>query len=122
LEDKLHALGLAVLAWGGCMANKAAGMDASAWAAWVQAGGSILAILAGFGTMYVQNRLASITRERERKRRAEVVAFRLGGWLTDTGVSLDLALKACTEGLIAASSAPPRSLSSLIDGIRLRRA
>ena len=36
----------------GVIATKAAGMDASAWAAWVQAVFSVLAICAGFLTMY----------------------------------------------------------------------
>jgi hypothetical protein len=97
-------------------------LKAGDWAAWVQAVGSILAIGAGFATMYIQNRLANNARKRERERRAEVVAFRLIGWLTETGECLELALKACNEGLITASSGPPRSLSSVIDGIRLRRA
>jgi hypothetical protein len=98
--------------------TKAADIDP----AWVQAVGSILAILAGFGTVVYQNRHAARVREAERARRAEVVAFRLTGWLVDTGVSLDIALRACDEGLKTASSGPPRSLSSVVDGLRLRRA
>ena len=97
-------------------------MTAEAWAAWVQAGGSIAAIIAGFGVMYLQNRHTDRVQGAERARRAEVVAFRLSGWLADTGVSLDIALRACDEGLKTASSGPPRSLSSVVDGLRLRRA
>jgi hypothetical protein len=50
-------------------------MTAEAWAAWVQAGGSILAIAAGFGTVIYQNRHADKVQEAERERRAEVVAL-----------------------------------------------
>jgi hypothetical protein len=83
VEDRLHALGSAVLAWCGCTANKAAAMEASAWAAWVQAVFSVVAIGAGFLTMYLQNRHADAIREAERKRGAEVVVFRVSGWLAE---------------------------------------
>jgi uncharacterized membrane protein len=54
-------------------------MTAEAWAAWVGAGGSILAIGAGFLTMFLQNRRADRAQEAERARQAEVVAYRLSG-------------------------------------------
>jgi hypothetical protein len=61
------------------IATKVAGMDATAWAAWVQAVGSVLAIGAGFLTMYLQNRRADNALRAERRSRAEVVALRLSG-------------------------------------------
>jgi len=62
------------------------------WAA-VQAVGSILAIVAGFGIAFWQNKQAAILRqqdrddrERDRNDRAEVVAYRLSVWLSEVGV------------------------------------
>jgi hypothetical protein len=60
-------------------------MTAEGWAAWVQAIGSIVAIGSGFATVYVQNRRSDTLRERDRAERAEVVAFRLSGWLREVG-------------------------------------
>ena len=60
-------------------------MDTGQWAAWVQAGGSIAAICAGFGYVYVQTRWQDERRERDRADRAEVVAYRLSGWLSEVG-------------------------------------
>lgn len=60
-------------------------MNAGELAAWVQAIGSILAILAGFGFVFLQNRLANRQRMRDRADRAEVVAYRLSGWLSEVG-------------------------------------
>jgi hypothetical protein len=45
------------------------GMGAEAWAAWVQAIGSVLAIVAGFGTLGYQNRRNDKLREIDRKSR-----------------------------------------------------
>jgi len=59
-------------------------MDANGWAA-VQAIGSIVAIAAGFATVFLQNWLANRQRERDRADRAEVVAYRLSGWLGEVG-------------------------------------
>ncbi len=67
-------------------------LRAGDWAAWVQAVGSIAAICAGFGTVYWQSRKAEELRkqdralsERDRHDRADVVAFRLSGWLSEVG-------------------------------------
>jgi hypothetical protein len=60
-------------------------MTTADWAAWVQAVGSIAAIGAGFATLYFQNRRADKLRERDRTDRAEVVALRLSGWLSEVG-------------------------------------
>lgn len=60
-------------------------MTAEAWAAWVQAIGSIVAIGSGFATVYVQNRRTDTLREHDRADRAEIVAFRLSGWLREVG-------------------------------------
>jgi hypothetical protein len=59
-------------------------------AAWVQALGSIAAIATGFRAVYVQNNLANNQREKDRADRAEVVAFRLSGWLGEVGARLKL--------------------------------
>lgn len=77
---------------------KAAGMDATAWAG-VQAIGSILAILAGFGYVVLQNWHADVVREAERVRRAEVVAYGLSGWIAEIGIRIDQALAKCQERL-----------------------
>jgi hypothetical protein len=103
----------------GVIATKAAGMDASAWAAWVQAVFSVLAICAGFLTMYLQNRHADKAREAERARGAEVVAYRLSGWIADAGVRLEMALRTCQDRQSKVSSGPPRSLPVVIDELRL---
>jgi hypothetical protein len=94
----LHAVGPEVLAWLGWLvrlpcsiATKAAAFDP----AWVQAIGSIVAIAAGFVTVYIQNRLANGVRERERKRRAEVVAYRVSAWLDEVGARVERALTIC---------------------------
>jgi hypothetical protein len=44
-----------------------------------------LAILAGFGFVFLQNRLANRQRMRDRADRAEVVAYRLSGWVGEVG-------------------------------------
>ena len=74
-------------------------LKAGDWAAWVQAIGSIAAICAGFGTAIWQNKKASRLREldrseqeRERASRAEVVALRLYGWLSEVGTRIRLRL------------------------------
>ena len=59
-------------------------------AAWVQAVGSILAICAGFGTVWWQSQEAERARERDRASRAEVIAFRLSGWLSEVGSRVKL--------------------------------
>jgi hypothetical protein len=99
------------------IATKAAGMDASAWAAWVQAVGSVLAIGAGFLTMYLQNRHADEIREAERARGEEVVVFRVSGWLADLGHRTKLALKECEVGRANASLGGV--LSDVISKLRL---
>jgi hypothetical protein len=68
-------------------------MTAEGWAAWVQAIGSIVAIGSGFATVYVQNRRSDTLRERDRADRAEVVAFRLSGWLSEVGLRVLLKLE-----------------------------
>jgi hypothetical protein len=85
----------------------------------VQAVFSILAICAGFVTMYLQNRHADKAREAERIRGAEVVAYRLSGWLADIDTRVKLALKECREGQTNASQGPPRILSDVITKLRL---
>jgi hypothetical protein len=60
-------------------------MKGSDWAAWVQAVGSIAAICAGFGYVYVQRRWQDKENRRDRDERAEIVAFRLSGWLSEVG-------------------------------------
>ena len=72
-------------------------LKAADWAAWVGAIGSILAICAGFGTTIWQNRRANelrgqdkAEREHDRSDRAEVVAFRLSGWLSEVGSRLEV--------------------------------
>ena len=72
-------------------------LKAGEWAAWVQAIGSILAIGAGFGTMFLQNRHADRVQEAERVRRAEVVAYRLSGWSTEARYKIESALKSCKD-------------------------
>jgi hypothetical protein len=74
--------------------------DPTGWAA-IQAVGSILAICAGFGTAYWQNSTAIELRkqdraliDRDRTDRAEVVAFRLSGWLSEVGSRVLLRLEA----------------------------
>ena len=95
----MDAVGSEVLAWlgwllalPGSIAIKAAGMNASEWAAWVQAVGSILAIVAGFGTVFYQNRHTDKMQESDRKSRAEVVALRLSVWLSEIGGRVDISL------------------------------
>ena len=61
-------------------------LKAGDWAAWVQAVGSIAAVCAGFGYVYVQTRWQDERRERDRADRAEVVAYRLSGWLGEVGL------------------------------------
>ena len=75
-------------------------LKAGDWAAWVQAVGSIAAICAGFGTAYYQSWKANdlrnkdrVERERDRADRAEVVAFRLSGWLGEVGSRVGVRLK-----------------------------
>jgi hypothetical protein len=121
---KLDSLGSEVLAWlgwlvalPGSIATKAAGMDASAWAAWVQAVFSVIAIGVGFLTMYLQNRHADAMREAERARGAEVVVFRVSGWLADIGQRIKLALKECQAGRADASRGG--ILSDVIAKLRL---
>lgn len=73
--------------------------DATGWAA-IQAIGSIVAVGAGFLAAYLQNRTALKLRkqdvaliERDRADRAEVVAFRLSGWLSEVGSRILLKLE-----------------------------
>ena len=73
-------------------------LKAGDWAAWVQAIGSIAAICAGFATVYWQSRKAEELRkqdralsERDRRDRANVVAFRLSGWLSEVGSRIQAA-------------------------------
>jgi hypothetical protein len=91
----LHAVGPEVLAWLGWLvalpcsiATKAAGMDASAWAAWVQAVFSLAAI----GVVIRQNYLEKKRRERDRDDRATVVAARLSIWLVEIGALIEIRL------------------------------
>ena len=67
-------------------------MSAEAWAAWVQAIGSIIAIVAGFGTLGYQNWRNDRLGETERKNRAEVVVLRLDERLIDIGKRIETAL------------------------------
>jgi hypothetical protein len=60
-------------------------LKAGDWAGWVQAAGSIAAVCAGFGYVYIQTRWQDERRERDRADRAEVVAYRLSGWLGEVG-------------------------------------
>jgi len=94
-------------------------MTAEAWAAWVQAVGSILAIGAGFLTMYLQNRHADRVQKAERSRQAEVVAYRLSGWLSEAGVRISRAFGACQAAQAKAASGPPRNIADLIPELRL---
>jgi hypothetical protein len=88
-------------------------MDASAWAAWVQAVGSVLAIGAGFATMFLQNRHSDRMQEAERARRAEVVAYRVSVWLAEVGASIEHTLKKCRESRANLPSGPPMVTSYL---------
>lgn len=122
----MHAVGGEALAWLGWLlalpisiATKAAGMDASAWAAWVQAVFSVIAIGVGFGSVVYQNRRTDQSEEAERERRAEVVAYRLSGWIVEIGGRIDLALQTCHAQLSKASQGPPRLVSDLIAELRL---
>jgi hypothetical protein len=74
-------------------------MTAEGWAAWVQAIGSIVAIGSGFATVYVQNRRSDTLKEHDRADRAEVVAFRLSGWLSEVGLRVLLKLEDYDEVL-----------------------
>jgi hypothetical protein len=85
-------------------------MTAEAWAAWVQAGGSIVAIIAGFGTVIYQNRHSDRTQEAERGRRAEVVAYRLIGWIGEASIRINRSLTRCHEA--QAEAAKERRLAS----------
>jgi hypothetical protein len=94
----LHAVGGEALAWLDWLLTlpssawtKAAGMDP----AWVQAVGSIIAIGAGFLTMFLQNRHADKVQKAERSRRAEVVAYRLSGWITEIAARIQVTLRTC---------------------------
>jgi hypothetical protein len=122
----LHDVGPEVLAWLGWLvalpcsiATKAAGMDASAWAAWVQAIGSILAIAAGFGTMFLQNRHSDRAQEAERARRAEVVAYRISVWLTAAGANIEYALEKCRNSRANIPSGPPEVVIYLARELRI---
>jgi hypothetical protein len=48
--------------------------------------------------MYLQNHHADAIREAERKRGAEVVVFRVSGWLADIRLRIELALGECQAG------------------------
>jgi hypothetical protein len=87
--------------------------------AWVQAVGSIIAIGAGFLTMFLQNRHADKVQKAERSRRAEVVAYRLSGWITEIGARIQVTLRTCQERQSKASQGPPRLASDLIPELRL---
>lgn len=119
IEGEVSALLEWLLALPGIIDAKAATMDASAWAAWVQAVFSVLAIVAGFATMYLQNRHADRVRREDQERGAEVVAYRLSGWIGDVGVRVAKALATCKDRLGKVSSGPPRALASVIDELRL---
>lgn len=92
-------------------------MDATAWAA-VQAIGSILAIVAGFWTVWYQNRHADRMMEAERERRAEVVAYRLSGWLGEVGSKVEQVLERCQERQSKVGG-PPRAISEIVPELRL---
>jgi hypothetical protein len=122
----LHDVGPEVLAWLGWLvalpcsiATKAAGMDASAWAAWVQAIGSILAIAAGFGTMFLQNRHSDRAQEAERARRAEVVAYRISVWLSEVIATIEHTLGKCRDSRANLQSGPPSVVTYLTRELRL---
>ena len=73
-------------------------MKAAEWAAWVQAVFSVVAIVAGFATTYIQSQKAAQLRqmdkddrERDRVTRAEAVAFRLSGWLGEVSGRIEMA-------------------------------
>jgi len=93
-------------------------MSAEAWAAWVQAVGSILAIGAGFATVVLQNRHADRVQEAERARRAEVVAYRLSGWISEAGIRINRSLTWCHEAQAKAGKGP-MGASDLIRGLKL---
>jgi hypothetical protein len=116
LENRLHVFGSAVLAW---VANKTAGMDTSAWAAWIQAVGSILAIAAGFVVLYIQNHLSNNARERERERRAEVVAYRISVWLSEVIATVEVTLTKCRNSRANLPSGPPSVVTYLTRELRL---
>jgi hypothetical protein len=127
----LHAVGPEVLAWLSWLvslpcsiATKAAGMDASAWAAWVQAGGSILAIGAGFATLYLQNRHSDRAQEAERARRAEVVAYRISVWLSEVGTSVGHTLEKClhTRDFLSGGGHPPVLVAYIARDLRIHSA
>ena len=99
--------------------GQAKNMDASAWAAWVQAIGSILAIGAGFGTVIYQNRRADHQLEVERKSRAEVVALRLSVWLGEIGGRVDKSLRRLREERERNPEEPPRLWPTFVAELKL---
>jgi hypothetical protein len=90
-----------------------------AWAAWVQAGGSIAAIIAGFAVMFLQNRHADQVQEAERARRAEVVAYRISVWLGEVGPGIEHALKKCRESRANIAKGPAAVVTYLIRELRI---
>jgi hypothetical protein len=92
----LHAVEPEVLAWLGWLValpcritTKAAGMDASAWAAWVQAVFSVIAI----SVVIAQNVLEKWRRERDRDDRAKVVVAGLSVWLAEIGSLVEIRMQ-----------------------------
>lgn len=69
--------------------------------------------------MYLQNRHSDRAQEAERARRAEVVAYRLSGWMGEAGVRITRALASCQEAQAKAKEGPPRLASELIPGLKL---
>jgi hypothetical protein len=104
-----------LLALPGVIWRKAANIDP----AWVQAFGSILAILAGFGYVLLQSRHTDRAQEADRVKRAEVVAYRLSGWIVEIGIRIERALRTCQEQRNEASRGHTWFRADLILEIRL---
>ena len=72
----------------------------------MQAVGSILAIGAGFLTVFLQNRHTDKRQVDERVGRAEAVAYRLSVWIGKIGGRIELALRTCRDQESKASQGP----------------
>jgi hypothetical protein len=97
-------------------------LKAGDWAAWVQAVGSIVAILTGFGTVIYQNRHTERVQEAERARRAEVVAYRISVWLVEVGVTIEETLKKCRDSRANIPSGPSEVVTYLTRELRMSAA
>ena len=92
-------------------------MDSAASAAWVQAIFSVVAIVAGFGTVIYQNRHSDKMQESDRDSRAEVVALRLSVWLGEIGGRIDMSLLQLEKLLNAEGVVQP--LTGIGPGLKL---